>query len=168
MRYSNMLWSTKSTIGLTRRCGHPLHQDLPPDVSTHVLRLCTVRSGRETEVDSVHLFLTVIQLAAHVILICQQNLDLYMYITSVDLTKAFDTVSRDGLWKIMATSGCPASFIAMVRQFHDGMLAWVQNDGEYLAPFPAGDKWSRARLCTGTGTVQHDVLSRACKCFSRL
>ena len=32
---------------------------------------------------------------------CQeQNVDLYM--TSVDLTKAFDTVSRDGLWKIMA------------------------------------------------------------------
>ena len=31
---------------------------------------------------------------------CQeQNEDLYM--TLVDLTKAFDTVSRDGLWKIM-------------------------------------------------------------------
>ena len=32
---------------------------------------------------------------------CQeQNVDLYM--TFVNLTKAFDTVSRDGLWKIMA------------------------------------------------------------------
>ena len=32
---------------------------------------------------------------------CQeQNVDLYM--TFVDLTKAFDTVSPDGLWKIMA------------------------------------------------------------------
>ena len=32
---------------------------------------------------------------------CQvENMDLYM--TSVDLTKAFDTVSREGLWKIMA------------------------------------------------------------------
>ena len=39
---------------------------------------------------------------------CQeQNLDLYM--TSVDLTKAFDTVSLDGLWKIMAKFGCPPS-----------------------------------------------------------
>ena len=37
---------------------------------------------------------------------CQeQNVDLYM--TFVDLTKAFDTVSRDGLWKIMAKFGCP-------------------------------------------------------------
>ena len=33
----------------------------------------------------------------------------------VDLTKAFDTVSRVGLWKIMAKFGCPAKFIAMVR-----------------------------------------------------
>ena len=35
---------------------------------------------------------------------CQeQNVDLYM--TFIDLTKAFDTVSRDGLWKIMTKFG---------------------------------------------------------------
>ena len=56
--------------------------------------------------------------------------------TFVDLTKAFDTVSRGGLWKIMAKIGCPARFIAMVRQFHDGMLARIQNDGESSDPFP--------------------------------
>ena len=66
---------------------------------------------------------------------CQeQNMDLYM--TFVDLTKAFDTVSREGLWKIMAKFGSPVKFIAMVRQFHDGMLAWVQNDSEFSDPFP--------------------------------
>ena len=66
---------------------------------------------------------------------CQeQNVDLYM--TFVDLTKAFYTVSRDGLWKIMAKFGCPPKYIAMVRQFHDGMQARVQNDGEYSEPFP--------------------------------
>ena len=44
---------------------------------------------------------------------CQkQNVDLYM--TFVDLTKAFDTVSRDGLWKIMAKFGCPPRHKAMV------------------------------------------------------
>ena len=63
----------------------------------------------------------------------EQNVDLYM--TFVDLTKAFDTVSRDGLWKIMAKFGCPPRYIAMVRQFHDGMQACVQNDGEYSEPF---------------------------------
>ena len=66
---------------------------------------------------------------------CQeQNVDLYM--TFVDLTKTFDTVSREGLWKIMAKFGCSAKFIAMVRQFHDGMLARIQNDGEFSDPFP--------------------------------
>ena len=66
---------------------------------------------------------------------CQeQNVDLYM--TFVDLTKAFDTVSREGLWEIMAKFGCPPKFIVMVRQFHDGMLARVQNDGEFSDPFP--------------------------------
>ena len=56
--------------------------------------------------------------------------------TFVDLTKAFDTVSPDGLWKIMAMFGCPPRYIVMVRQFHDGMHARVQNDGEYSEPFP--------------------------------
>ena len=41
-----------------------------------------------------------------------------------------------GLWKIIAKSGCPTKFIAMVRQFHDGMFARVQNDGEFSDPFP--------------------------------
>ena len=66
---------------------------------------------------------------------CQeQNVDLYM--TFVNLTKAFDTVSHEGLWKIMAKFGCPAKFLAMEGQFHDGMLARVQNDGEFSDPFP--------------------------------
>ena len=64
----------------------------------------------------------------------EQNVDLYM--NFVDFTKAFDTVSREGLWKIMAKFGCPAKFIAMVRQFHDAMLARVQNDREFSDPFP--------------------------------
>ena len=61
-------------------------------------------------------------------------MDLYM--TFVNLTKAFDKVSREGLRKIMAKFGCPAKFIAMVWQFHDGMLARVQNDGKFSDPFP--------------------------------
>ena len=55
--------------------------------------------------------------------------------TFFDLLKHL-TVIREGLWKIMAKFGCPAKFIAMVRQFHDGMHARVQNDGEFSYPFP--------------------------------
>ena len=45
---------------------------------------------------------------------CQeQNVDQYM--VYVDLTKAFGTVIRNGLWKIMIKFGCPPRFTAMVR-----------------------------------------------------
>ena len=94
----------------------------------------------------------------------EQNVDLYM--TFVDLSKAFDTVSRDGLWKIMAKFGCPPRYIAMVRQLHDGMQARVQNGGEYSEPFPVTNgvkQW----LCYGTNIVQHDVFCYAHRCFSR-
>ena len=66
---------------------------------------------------------------------CQEQImDLNM--TFAVLTKAFDTVSREGLWKIIAKFGCLTKFIAMLRQFHDDMLAQVQNDGEFSDPFP--------------------------------
>ena len=42
----------------------------------------------------------------------EQNRDLY--ITLVDMTKALDTVSREGLWQIMSKFGCPDKFIIIV------------------------------------------------------
>ena len=55
--------------------------------------------------------------------------------TFVDLTKVFDRVSREELWKSMAKFSCPAKFMEMVRKFHDGMLARVQNDDEFSDRF---------------------------------
>ena len=90
---------------------------------------------------------------------CQeQNVTLNM--TFVDLTKAFHTVSRKGLWKIMATFYCPAKFIAMVRQFHDGVLVRVQNYGEFSDPFPVTNGVKQS-----FNTVQHDVFCHAYRCF---
>ena len=59
----------------------------------------------------------------------------YLNMTFVDLPK-HDTVNREGLSNIMAKFGCPAKFIAIVRQFHNSMLARVQNDCEFSDPFP--------------------------------
>ena len=64
----------------------------------------------------------------------EQHQDLYM--TFVDLTKAFDTVSREGLWKIMSKFGCPERLVKIVRQFHDGIMARVLDDGNASDPFP--------------------------------
>ncbi|GFN82466.1 hypothetical protein PoB_000897200 [Plakobranchus ocellatus] len=42
-----------------------------------------------------------------------------LYATFVDLTKAFDTVSRTGLWLILERLGCPPKFLQMVIQLHE-------------------------------------------------
>ena len=47
----------------------------------------------------------------------------------------------------------------MVRQFHDGMQARVQNDGEYSESFPVTN--GVKLVCYGTNTVQHDVFRNA-------
>ena len=67
---------------------------------------------------------------------CQeQNMDLYT--TFLDLTKAFDTISREGLWKIMAKFGCSDRFITMVGQLHNGgVTAHLQDDRETSDAFP--------------------------------
>ncbi|VDL93378.1 unnamed protein product [Schistocephalus solidus] len=65
-----------------------------------------------------------------------QGMRTRLYTTFVDLTKAFDTVNRDGLWKVMQKFGCPEWFTHMVRQLHDGMTARVTDNGTASEEFP--------------------------------
>ena len=44
---------------------------------------------------------------------CQEQ-DRVLFVTFIDLAKFFDTVSREGLWKIMEKFGCPNKFTTMV------------------------------------------------------
>ena len=64
---------------------------------------------------------------------CIEHLDLYT--TFVDLTKSFDMVCREGLWKIMLKFGYPNWFLKIVRQFHECMMALVLDDGHVLDAF---------------------------------
>ena len=54
----------------------------------------------------------------------------------IDLTKAFDTVSRPGLWSVLSKLGCPPKFISMVWSLHDGMMARVIENGDVSDLFP--------------------------------
>ena len=66
---------------------------------------------------------------------CQeQNTDLCS--TYVDLTKAFASLSRDGLWRVMRKYGCPDKITTVVRTFHDVMIARVQGNGGTSEAFP--------------------------------
>nr|VZI35961.1 unnamed protein product [Spirometra erinaceieuropaei] len=64
-----------------------------------------------------------------------QEMRTHLYSTFVDLTKAFDTMNRAGLWKIMQKFGCPERFTQMVRQLHDGMMARVTDNGAVSEAF---------------------------------
>ncbi|CAB1100244.1 unnamed protein product [Ectocarpus sp. CCAP 1310/34] len=58
-----------------------------------------------------------------------KKIPLNMYF--VDLNKAYDSVDREMLRKVLARAGIPAKLIEVIRQFHDGMRARVRmDDGE--------------------------------------
>uniref|UniRef100_A0A0B7BSR0 Reverse transcriptase domain-containing protein n=3 Tax=Arion vulgaris TaxID=1028688 RepID=A0A0B7BSR0_9EUPU len=104
---------------LNRLIDH-LEQDLLPETQ------CGFRAGRGT----ADMIFAARQLQEK----CQeQHRNLYMVF--VDLTKAFDTVNREGLWKIMEKFGCPRKFIKIVQQFHEGMMARVLDEGELSEAF---------------------------------
>ena len=61
------------------------------------------------------------------------NQDLYLLF--IDLTKAFDTIDREGLWCILERVGCPALFVKLIRSFHDDMNATVREGSDRSPAF---------------------------------
>nr|VZH91254.1 unnamed protein product [Spirometra erinaceieuropaei] len=53
----------------------------------------------------------------------------------LNLTKAFGTVNREGLWKDMQKFVCPERFIQVMRQLHDGIMAPVTDNGAVSEAF---------------------------------
>ena len=58
------------------------------------------------------------------------------YAAFMDLTKAFDTVSREGLWRILGKLGCPPRFLSILQQLHIGQKGQVKHNGEFSDSFP--------------------------------
>ena len=87
---------------------------------------CGFRSNRST-VDMVFCARQVIEKCR------EQHKDLF--ISFIDLSKAFDSVDRTLLWKILEKCGCPSKIIDIVRQLHDGMQVRVKVSGDLFEPF---------------------------------
>ena len=58
-----------------------------------------------------------------------------LYLLFIDLTKAFDTVCREGLWYILEKAGCPQHFVGIIHSFHDNMKATVREGSDKSPPF---------------------------------
>lgn len=62
-----------------------------------------------------------------------------LHLMFVDLTKAFNTVNWQGLWKMLHKFGCPERLTTLITSFHNGMQAGVQENGDILELFPVAN-----------------------------
>lgn len=82
---------------------------------------CGFRSGRST----TDMIFTLRQLQEKAI---EQHQPLY--VVFVDFSKAFDSVDRDTLWKVLKMYGCPQKLVNIIKEFHNGMKGQVLIGGE--------------------------------------
>ena len=58
-----------------------------------------------------------------------------LFMAFIDLTKAFDLVSREGLFQLLARIGCPPKLLSIIKSFHTNMKGTVSFDGTSSEPF---------------------------------
>ena len=73
-----------------------------------------------------------------------------LYAAFADLTKAFDTVSHNGLWKILARQGCPPKFLTIIRQLHESQQSQVKHNGSLSGSFPISDGFKQGCVLAPT------------------
>ena len=88
---------------------------------------CGFRAGRST----VDMIFSIRQLQEK----CQEQ-QMPLYIAFIDLTKAFDLVSRSGLFSLLQKIGCPPHLLAVIKSFHSNMHSTVCYNGATSKAFP--------------------------------
>ena len=58
-----------------------------------------------------------------------------LFIAFIDLTKAFDLVSRRGLFNLLEKCGCPPRLLSVISSFHNNTKGTVNYDGTTSEPF---------------------------------
>ncbi|PFX23927.1 putative uncharacterized transposon-derived protein F52C9.6 [Stylophora pistillata] len=103
---------------------------------------CGFRSNRST----VDMILSLRQLQER----CKEQQQ-PLYIVFIDLTKALDLFSRDGIFKILPLLGCPPKFLNFIKSFEDasrGTVQYDENSAEKLQLLlnQFSDAWQASRL----------------------
>ena len=52
--------------------------------------------------------------------------DVPMYMCFIDLRKAYDSVNRDALWKVLHVYGVPDKLVRLLKDLHEGNEAAVK------------------------------------------
>nr|VZI27200.1 unnamed protein product [Spirometra erinaceieuropaei] len=129
---NRQLWDNHRDISLPNIAGKTIARILLNRPKKHVElgprpeRQCRLRCHRGT----TDMIFTAYQLQEK----CQEMWT-HLYSTFVDLTKDFETVSREGLGKSAQKFDRPEPFTQMVRQFHNAMMARVTDNGAVSEAF---------------------------------
>ena len=106
---------------VTLTCLHSLDSQVYPKSQ------CGFRAGRST----VDMIFSLRQMQGK----CRQQQQ-PLFLAFVDLTKAFDLVSRSGHFKILQKIGCPPKLLAIITSFHQDMQSTVCFYGATSNAFP--------------------------------
>ena len=88
---------------------------------------CRFRAGRST----INMIFSVRQLQEK----CQEQ-NKPLFLAFLDLTKAFDLVSRSGLFQLLKKIGCPPKLHSIIESFHTDMQSTVCFNDATSDPFP--------------------------------
>ena len=58
-----------------------------------------------------------------------------LQIAFIDLTKAFGSVNREGLYSVLGKFGCPQKFLNLIRSLHTGIMETVAYENEESKTF---------------------------------
>ena len=67
-------------------------------------------------------------------MILEQSLECTLYTVFVDFQKAFDSVDREIIWKLMRHYGFPAKIVNIIKQFYQDANCQVIHDGKLTDP----------------------------------
>jgi len=93
---------------------------------------CGFRSGRGT-VDAMFVLRQLFNAA-------QRNKGTQLHLAFINLTKAFDWVNRDALWRILCVYRVPSKIVELLEDLHTETLAVVRLGGDLGQEFSVGNR----------------------------